>query len=152
MHVPFADTHGNGIILGSMYYDYWLARAGKKIVLIADQIIDTEMCRRYPNLVAIPGVGVDAVVPWYMGAWPCNSPGVYGEDLEHISMFIKNSRGEQLRNYLDKYVYSWENHQQYLALIGAEKVAALQDNPAKVLAEPFGQWILPQDKVAALLP
>jgi len=28
----------------------------------------------------------------------------------------------------------------------------LQDNPAKVLAEPFGQWILPQDKVAALLP
>ena len=151
VHVPFADLHGNGIILGSMYYDYWLARSGKKIVLIADQIVDTDMCRQFPNLVAIPGVGVDAVIPWYMGAWPCNSPGVYGEDLEHISSFIKNSRGELLKAYLDKYVYSWESHDEYMALIGAEKVAALQDNPAKVLAEPYRKWILPQDETEKLL-
>lgn len=67
-------------------------------------------------------------------------------------MFIKNSRGEALRNYLDKYVYSWETHEEYLALIGAEKIAALQDNPAKVLAESFQQWILPQETVAGLIP
>ena len=151
VHVPFADLHGNGIILGSMYYDYWLARSGKKIVLIADQIVDTDMCRQFPNLVAIPGVGVDAVIPWYMGAWPCNSPGVYGEDLEHISSFIKNSRGELLKAYLEKYVYSWESHGEYMALIGADKVAALQDNPAKVLAEPYRKWILPQDETEKLL-
>jgi glutaconate CoA-transferase subunit A len=152
VHVPFADTHGNGIILGSMYYDFWLARAGKKIVLIADQIVDTEMCRRYPNLVTVPGVGVDAVIPWFMGAWPTNSPGLYGEDLEHVTYFVKNSRGEALRNYLDKYVYSWKDHAEYLALIGPEKVAALRDNPANVLSEPFRQWILPQEEVCKLTP
>jgi glutaconate CoA-transferase subunit A len=152
VHVPFADTHGNGIILGSMYYDYWLARAGKKIVLVADQIVDTEMCRRYPNLVTIPGVGVDAVVPWSMGAWPCNSPGLYGEDLEHITAFVKNSRGDALRNYIDKYVYSWSDHAEYISLIGKEKVAALKDNPANVLAEPFTGWFLSSEKVAGLLP
>lgn len=152
VHVPFADTHGNGIILGSMYYDYWLARSGKNIVLVADRIVDTEMCRRFPNLVAIPGVGVDAVIPWYMGAWPCNSPGLYGEDTDHISFFIKNSRGEALQNYLEKYVYSWKNHEEYLALIGTKRVRQLQDNPAKVLAESFVQWILPPEDVAKLLP
>jgi len=105
VHVPFADERGNGIILGSIYYDYWMGRCGKDIVLIADRIIDTEMCRQFPNLVTIPGVGVSAVVPWYMGAWPTNSPGLYGEDLEHMSYFIKLSRDKiALREYLDKYV------------------------------------------------
>ncbi len=91
-------------------------------------------------------------MPWFMGAWPCNSPGVYGEDLEHISFFIKNSRGDALRTYLDKYVYSWKTHDQYLELIGAGKIAELKDNPTKILADPFGQWILSQDEVAGLTP
>lgn len=151
VHVPFADAKGNGMILGSMYYDFWLSRAGRNIVLIADRIIDTEACRRFPNLVAIPGAGVSAVVPWYMGAWPTNAPGLYGEDLEHITFFIKNSRGDALRAYLDKYVYSWSTHEEYMALIGKEKQAALETNPAKVLAEAIDKWVLPQDRVAQLM-
>lgn len=58
IHVPFADPRGNGIngiILGSLYYDFWSGRAGKNVVLVADRVVDTEMCRRYPNLVTIPG-------------------------------------------------------------------------------------------------
>lgn len=151
IHVPFADPRGNGIILGSLYYDFWSGRAGKNIVLVADHIVDTELCRHYPNLVAIPGVGVSAVVPWYLGAWPCNSPGLYGEDLEHMNYFIKNSRGQALRQYLDKYVYSWETYEDYLALIGQEKIAALENNPSNVLAEPFRQWIYPREKVQEML-
>lgn len=151
VHVPFADPKGNGIILGSMYYDFWLSRAGRDIILIADRIVDTEMCRRFPNLVCIPGAGVSAVVPWYMGAWPTNAPGLYGEDLEHITYFIKNSRGEALRQYIDKYVYSWETHEDYLELIGKDKVKELEANPTKVLAEPFKEWIYPEEKVQELL-
>ena len=149
VHVQFADAQGNGIILGSMYYDYWLARAGKKIVLIADHIVDTDACRQFPNLVAIPGVGVDAVIPWSMGAWPCNSPGIHGEDLEHITYFIKCCKGPALREYLEKYVYSWKDHAEYLELIDSQsgKVASLRENPAKILAEPFRKWILPDETV-----
>jgi glutaconate CoA-transferase subunit A len=151
IHVPFADTRGNGIILGSLYYDYWSGRAGKDIILIADQIVDTEMCRRFPNMVTIPGVGVTAVVPWYFGSWPCNCPGLYGEDLQAMTGFIKNSRGEALRQYIDKYVYAWETHDDYLELIGKDQIKALEDNPTRILSEPFQQWIYPADKVRELI-
>ncbi|WP_123053902.1 CoA-transferase [Clostridium sp. JN-1] len=140
VHVNFADEKGNGIILGSVYYDYWMGRCGKNIILIADHIVDTAMCRQYPNLVTIPGAGVDAVVPWYMGAWPTNSPGIYGEDIEHMTSFIKTCRDKAaLREYLDKYVYSWNTHEEYLKLIDNKE--KLENNPANVLAEPFKQWI-----------
>ena len=140
VHVPFADEKGNGIILGSVYHDFWIGRSGKEIILIADQIVDTEACQAYPNLVAIPGAGVSAVVPWYMGAWPTNSPGLYGEDLEHMVSFIKTCGDRKaLEEYLEKYVYSWETHEDYLKLIGNK--AKLEDNPANVLGDPFKQWI-----------
>lgn len=141
VHVTFADERGNGIILGSLYYDFWMGRNGKDIILIADHIVDTEMCRQYPNLVTIPGAGVSAVIPWYMGAWPSNSPGLYGEDIEHISYFIKMSKDkDNLREYLNKYVYSWETQEDYLKLI--DNKAKLEDNPANVLAQPYKQWII----------
>lgn len=151
VHVPFADTKGNGIILGSLYYDFWTGRAGKDIILIADHIVDTEMCRRFPNLVTIPGVGVSAVIPWYMGSWPANCPGLYGEDLEHMTGFIQSSSGAVLKYYLEKYVYSWEGHDEFMALIGDSKIKSLEDNPSRILSEPFMQWILPREKIDSLM-
>ena len=151
VHVPFADIRGNGIILGSQYYDIWLSRAGKKIILTADYIVDTDMCRQYPNLVTIPGVGVDAVVPSRFGAWPVNCVGVHGEDMEHIKEFIKSSRGEALREYIEKYVYSWETPEDYLALIGKDRCAKLMDDPSCQLALPFKKWIFSQEKISELM-
>jgi glutaconate CoA-transferase subunit A len=152
VHVPFADTRGNGLIVGSLYYDFWSGRAGKNIILIADHIVDSEMCARFPNLVTVPGVGVTAVVPWYMGSWPCNCPGLYGEDLEHMTSFVKVCRDEStLRPYIDKYVYSWKTHEDYLELIGKDKVKSLESNPSEVLAEPFRKFIYPEEKVRELL-
>lgn len=151
IHVPFADPHGNAIILGSLFYDFWSGRAGKDVILIADQIVDTDACRQFPNLVAIPGVGVSAVVPWYLGAWPSNSPGIYGEDLEHMGRFIKSSRGDAVRQYIDKYVYSWETQEDYLELIGKDKIAELENNPSTVIAKPFAQWIYTTEQVNELL-
>ncbi len=152
VHVQMADAHGNGIILGSIYYDYWFGRCGRDILLIADHIVDTNICRRFPNLVAIPGPMVSGVIPWYLGAWPTNSPGIYGQDLEHMGFFIKacNDRNN-LREYLDRYVYSWEGYDDYVRLIGPDKVKILEADPARVLADPLREGILPDGKVRELL-
>lgn len=140
IHVPFADEKGNGIILGSIFYDYWIGRCAKDIVLVADRIVDSDMCRQYPNLVTIPGPFVAGVVPWYMAAWPTNSPGMYGQDLTHSSEFIKTCKDQNaLREYLEKYVYSWDTHEDYLKLI--DKKDELEDDPAKGLSVPYQQWI-----------
>lgn len=152
IHVAYADTRGNGIILGATYADNWIARAGKSLILIADHIVDTDMCRQYPNLVSIPGVGVDAVVPWYFGAWPSNSVGVYREDEDHIIYFAKSLRGgSELRDYIEKYVYSWETHEEYMELIGKDNVARLEDDPSCRLSEPFKKWIYDREKINLLL-
>lgn len=114
--------------------------------------MDTEICRRFPNLVAIPGAGVSAVVPWRFGAWPTNSPGLYGEDLPHIQQFIKASRGDALRQYIDKYVYSWETQEEYLETIGQDNIGRLADDPSRVLSEAFRDWVYPPEKLAPLMP
>jgi len=152
IHVQMADIHGNGIILGSIYYDYWFGRCGKNIILMADHIVDTDLCRQFPNLVMIPGTMVNAVIPWYLGAWPTNSPGIYGQDLEHMALFIKASNDRAaLREYLDRYVYSWETHEDYLKLIGADRIRILEGDPARVLAEPLRNKICSDEKVQELL-
>ncbi len=152
VHVPFADTHGNGTVLGGLYYDFWTGRCGKNIILIADHIVDIDMSKQFPNMVTVPGAFVAAVVPWYLGAWPTNSVGIYGEDLNHIKDYIKGSKTQELANqYLEKYVYSWKDHEEFMKLVGAEAVKSLEDNPTLKLAAPFRQWIYPAGKVNELL-
>lgn len=152
VHVPFADSHGNGSILGALFYDFWVGRCGKNIILVADHIVDIAMHKQFPNLVTVPGVFVSAVIPWYMSAWPNNSPGIYGEDLEHMKLHVKESKKQESMNaFMEKYVYSWQNHNEFIKLIGDETVKSLQNNPTRWLAEPFQQWIYPQGKVEELL-
>ena len=147
----FADIRGNAVILGALYYDNWSGKAGKKIVVLADRIVDNAMCRQFPNMVTVPGIAVDAVIPWYMGAWPCNSIGHYAEDLEHFSYFMKNARGEALREYIDEYVYSWKDYDEYMKLIGEDKIKELESTPTGRLADPFREWIYSRDKVEGLM-
>lgn len=152
VHVPFADIHGNGTILGGLYYDFWTGRNGKDIILVADHIVDLDMSQTFPNMVTVPGAFVSAVIPWYMGAWPTNTVGVHGEDIIHMKSYIKESKVQaSMDAYMDKYVYSWKDHDEYLDLIGAEAVKGLEDNPTKRLAAPFSQWIYSKEKVNELL-
>ena len=65
--------------------------------------------------------------------------------------FIKNARGEALQKYLEKYVYSWETYEDYLELIGSDKIKALENNPSTVLTEPFARWVYPAEKVNEFL-
>jgi glutaconate CoA-transferase subunit A len=152
VHVPFADIHGNGTILGGLYYDTWTGRCGRNIILVADHIVDMAMSRQFPNMVSIPGVFVSAVVPWYMDAWPTNTVGVHGEDLAHMRNYIKESKKQDSMNaYLEKYVYGWKDHAEFMQLIGADAVKDLEDNTTLELARAFRQWIYAEEKVDELL-
>jgi glutaconate CoA-transferase subunit A len=152
VHVPFADIHGNGVVLGGLYYDFWTGRCGKNIILVADRIVDIEMNRQFPNMVTVPGAFVSAVIPWYMDAWPTNTVGIHGEDIEHMKNYNKTSKQQNtMAEYLEKYVYSWKDHAEFLKLIGDDTVKALENNPTLKLAEPFKQWVYSQDKVEQLL-
>ncbi len=152
IHVTMADIYGNAIMLGTEWSRYELSRAAKKVVLQADFIVDTDCMRQYPNLVRIPDVVVDAVVYWPMGAWPACSTGVY--DSDEKEMFALNAAmktDEGYAEYRKKYIDSYTTVDEYLDVIGREKVQQLCTNPTTHLMDPYRKWIKSDAEIKQLM-
>jgi len=152
IHVTMADIEGNAIVLGTEWSRMELARAAGQVVLQADFIVDTDCMRQYPNLVRIPDLLVEAVVPWQLGAWPQCSVGIYDSDEEH--MFLMNKMlgtAEGAVEYKAKYVDSWETHEEFLALIGNEKIEKIMTNPTTHLMDPYRKWIKTEEQIKELM-
>lgn len=152
IHVTMADIYGNAIMLGTEWNRYELSRAAKKVVLQADFIVDTGCMRQYPNLVRIPGAVVDAVVYWPLGAWPQCSNGVYDSDTEHMQYMnkvLKTAEGYQ--EYKEKFIDSYHTIEEYLDVIGREKVKQLTSTPTAFLMDPYRKWIKDDREVKELL-
>jgi glutaconate CoA-transferase subunit A len=151
IHVTLADPQGNSIILGTEWSRVELSRAAKRVVVVADAIVDTACIRQYPNLVRIPDLIVEAVVYWPFAAWPQSSPGQYDSDEEHMKFMNKALATEEgTAAYIRDYVESYDSIDSYLDLIGREKVAALSQNVTSFLLDPYRKWIMTPDEVAAL--
>ncbi|MGE5490239.1 MAG: CoA transferase subunit A [Actinomycetota bacterium] len=152
IHVTLADPLGNAIMLGTEWSRFELSRAAKKVVLIADAIVDTDCMRQYPNLVRIPDIVVEAVVHWPLAAWPQSSPGMYDADEEHMKFMNKALATEEgTAAYVRDFVEGWSDIDGYLDTIGRDKVKALSDTATGFLLDPFRKWIKSPEEIAALL-
>lgn len=152
IHVTLADTDGNAIIIGTEWSRFELSRAAKRVVLLADAIVDPGCARQFPNLVRIPGVIVEAVVYWPFGAWPQASPGMYDVDEEHMKFMNKALASEEgTADYLRDYVFAYRGVDSYLDTIGRATTARLAETATAFLVDPFRRWIVPHDEVLALL-
>lgn len=151
IHVSLADPLGNAIMLGTEWSRFELSRAAKKVVLIADAIVDTACMRQYPNLVRIPDIIVEAVVYHPFAAWPQSSPGLYDVDEAHMKFMNKAlATAEGTADYVRDYVESYDSIDSYLDLIGRDTIARLSDSATSFLLDPFRQWIKTPDEIAAL--
>ena len=151
IHVTFADPMGNAIMLGTEWSRFELSRAAKKVVLIADAIVDPACIRQYPNLVRIPELVVEAVVYWPHGAWPASSPGMYDVDEEHMrAMNTALGTAEGTAAYVRDWVMSWHDVDSYLDRIGRDRLAKLSESTTSFLADPYRRWVLSPADVAAL--
>lgn len=152
IHVTLADVQGNAIMIGTEWSRFELSRAAKKVVLIADHIVDTDCMRQYPNLVRIPGIIVDAVVWWPYAAWPQASPGVHDIDEAHMKLMNQCLASEEgTARYLAQFVHSYTDLDEYLDLIGRDTIEILSHGPTGFLLDPYRQWIQPRDAIEALL-
>ena len=132
IHVTMADIYGNAIMLGSEWSRFEMSRAAEKVVLVADQIVDTDCMRQYPNLVRIIAEVVDAVVYWPYAAWPQASPGLYDSDEEHMFYMNKMMKTEaDTKKFCNQWVKSWNSHEEYMALIGKEKIEKISKRPQR---------------------
>ena len=152
IHVTFADPMGNAIMLGTEWSRFELSRAARKVVLVADAIVDPACIRQYPNLVRIPELVVEAVVYWPFGCWPASSPGMYDVDEEHMrAMNTALGTAEGTRAYVRDWVESWYDIGSWLDRIGRQRLANLEQSTTSFLADPYRRWVLTEAEVAALM-
>ncbi len=126
IHVHRADKYGNAQIEGITGFAAEMARACKRLIISAEQIVDTDEIRKYPDRTIIPYYLVDAVVHAPFGSHPGEMAYLYGRDEPVIKEWVESSRTpEGAQAYLDKYVYGVKSHQEYLDLVGQERLDKL---------------------------
>lgn len=132
VHVPKADCEGNAIIYGPRW-DEDAAKSADKIVIIADEIIPTELTPFVAEEVRIPGCLVSAVVHQPFGAHPTSLYGMYDYDHEALVEYVSYAEtAEGMQQYLDRYVRGTRNFDEYLELMGGfKKMNSLKADPLK---------------------
>lgn len=132
IHVHRADRYGNAQIEGISGFGAEMARACKRLIISAEEIVPTEEIRKYPDRTIIPYYLVDAVVHAPFGSHPGEMAYVYGRDEPLIKEWVESSKTEEgAKAYLDKYVYHLANHQEYMDLIGNERLTQLVEEREK---------------------
>lgn len=128
IHVHYADKFGNCMIRGTTVKDDDLAKASKKVIVTAERIVPDSFFREAPEKTTIPYFCVDAVIEAPHGSHPGNMPYEYYFDEEHMMEYLSAGAEEgTLREYLEKWVYSVEDFDEYLDKVGAKKLKKLRE-------------------------
>jgi glutaconate CoA-transferase subunit A len=118
VHVQRCDPQGNAHLWGNMGVTVDAAKASKKVIVIAEEIVDSSVIRSDPNRTVIPGFLVSAVVeePW--GAHPSAVQGYYGHDDPVYVEYAEATRTiEGSRRWFEKWIYGVKDRHDYLRLI-----------------------------------
>ena len=122
IHVQRADEFGNCQIDGITVSDSDLARASKKIIITAEEIISNDVIRSEPERTIIPFYCVDAVVHVPYGSYPCNMAGKHYFDLDHLGQWMKAEKDLATQEkFVNEYIYSVKDWNEYLEKCGGEK-------------------------------
>jgi acyl CoA:acetate/3-ketoacid CoA transferase alpha subunit len=136
IHVHRADKYGNAQIDGISGFAAELARASKRLIISAEEIVDCEDFRCHPDRTIIPYYLVDAVVEAPFGSHPGEMCYRYDRDEDQIRAWVEASKDAQdTQAYLDRYIYGVKDHQEYLELIGSEHLAQLSALPEEASHE-----------------
>jgi glutaconate CoA-transferase subunit A len=131
VQVQMADEEGNAHLLGPRWDNNEAVKAARQVIVIAEQVVPTELIRRQPELTIVPGFRVSAVVPLAYGAHPTSVYGCYDYDAQHLQTYVKSSRTPaDFQDYLAEYVLQPGSHFAYLDKVGGlEKLTTLRADP-----------------------
>ncbi len=126
IHVHRADRFGNCQIEGITGFGLELARASKRLIVSAEEIVPTEEIRRHPDRTAIPYYLVDAVVHAPFGSHPGEMAYRYCRDEPEIKAWVQAADdAETARAYLQEWIYDLPDHQAYLDKVGGQHLDRL---------------------------
>lgn len=126
-HVHRVDRLGNAQMFGPAGEMRYSIAACKKVIVIAEELVDTEEIRKRPEATIAPGFMVDAIVvePW--AAHPTDSYGYYYRDLKHNDLYGEMTKTEAgFRRYVDEWIIGTGDHRGFVAKLGNERVSELR--------------------------
>jgi hypothetical protein len=122
VHVQVADREGNCQIAGPRWENEEQAKAGRRLIVVAEEIVPTEYIQRSPERTIIPGHRVEAVIHQPFGAVPTAVFGCYDYDADHLRQYVDQAKEpERFRKYLETFVFGCRNHSEYLEKLGGSK-------------------------------
>lgn len=119
VQVQTADEEGNARIMGPKWDSAEQAKASRRVIVIAERVVTSDVIRQNPEATVIPGLFVSHVVELPFGAHPTSVYREYDHDAEQVKGYVEGTRTpESLREYLDRYVYGVKDHWEYLERVG----------------------------------
>jgi len=135
IHVHRADPCGNAQIDGISGFASEMARASKRLIISAEEIVETEVIRQRPDRTTIPYYLVDAVVEAPFGSHPGEMCYRYCRDEAQIRRWVEASKEPATTaEFLQKYIYGVSNHREYLGLFGEDHLQGLREPGARRVA------------------
>ena len=136
IHVQQADVYGNARVFGTGIAHEECALASKKVIVSAEEIIETDEIRRDPGRTSFPYYAVDAVVHAPHGAWPGNCGGYYGSDTAGVLETFGAISRDTVADYVAKYVTPFaDDAAMFATLLGEKRLANLR--AAEVIREGY---------------
>ena len=127
VHASRVDREGNVQIDGITGEDVEGARAGKKVIVTTEEIVDTEFIRSQPDQTIIPNIYVTYVVECPWGSHPMMVYNYYDYDMEHVRMYYEQCKTEEgWLEYCKDYITSVDGHYEFLQKIGIERLMKLR--------------------------
>ena len=127
IHVQKASPSGCVRIEGSRFVDVDAAMAAKRCIVTCEELVSEEAMRKEPGANTIPGFTISAVVHVPNGAHPSQCYNYYDYDSDMFREYdVASKTQEDFDKFLDKWVYSVTNHNEYVDKIGASHMTELK--------------------------
>ncbi len=114
IQVQRVDTDGNVQIDDALASDVDGLKASDMKIVLAEEIVSTDVIRKDPKKTVVPGLMVDFIVEVPHGAWPTAMYNFYDYDQDHIEMYAEMCRTEE----------GWEKYKKEWVLPSEEKILA----------------------------
>jgi acyl CoA:acetate/3-ketoacid CoA transferase len=119
VHVQISDYDGNSQIHGARWENEEQAKAGKRVIVIAEELVPTEYIQQHPEQTIIPAHRVEAVIHQPFGAHPSAVFQYYDFDADHLKLYVNHSKKkETFPDYVNTYITGTKNHWEYLEKVG----------------------------------
>src|SRR5215475_1448038 len=127
VNVQRADTDGNAHCWGNFGVMLEAVRAAKRVIVVAEEIVEPEVIASDPNRTVIPGFLVSAVVREPFGAHPSPVQGYYGRDNEFFRAYHAETKTpNESERWRSKWVDGVSDRKEYLGILGGERLDMLR--------------------------